>query len=58
MSKSAVQLRMFGVPVDGPTMVFCDNQSVTNNVSIPTSLLNKKRNAICYHKVRECVASG
>ena len=52
------KLRMFGVPVDGPTSVFCDNQSVTNNVSIPTSLLNKKHNAICYHKVRECVASG
>mmetsp|Transcript_12115 Transcript_12115/g.18272 ORF Transcript_12115/g.18272 Transcript_12115/m.18272 type:complete len:114 (-) Transcript_12115:147-488(-) len=52
------KLRMFDVPVDGPTMVFCDNQSVTNNVSIPTSLLNKKHNAICYHKVRECVASG
>ena len=52
------KLRMFGVPVDGPTSVFCDNQSVTNNVSVPTSLLNKKHNAICYHKVRECVASG
>ena len=25
---------------------------------MPTSLLNKKHNAICYHKVRECVASG
>ena len=49
---------MFGVPIDGPTMVFCDNQSVTNNVSIPHSLLNKKHNAICYHKVRECVAAG
>ena len=25
---------------------------------MPTSLLSKKHNAICYHKVRECVASG
>jgi len=52
------KLRMFGVPIDGPTFVFCDNQSVTNNVTVPTSLLSKKHNAICYHKVRECVASG
>ena len=52
------KLRMFGVPIDGPTHVFCDNQSVTNNASIPTSLLSKKHNAISYHKVRECVASG
>ena len=52
------KLRMFGVPIDGPTLVFCDNQSVTTNVSVPTSLLSKKHNAICYHKVRECVASG
>ena len=52
------KLRMFGVPIDGPTFVFCDNQSVTTNVTIPNSQLNKKHNAICYHKVRECVASG
>ena len=52
------KLRMFGVPIEGPTFVFCDNQSVTNNVTVPTSLLSKKHNAICYHKVRECVASG
>ena len=52
------KLRMFGVPIDGPTSVFCDNQSVTKNVSIPSSQLNKKHNAICYHKVRESVASG
>ena len=52
------KLRMFGVPIEGPSLVFCDNQSVTNNVSVPTSLLSKKHNAICYHKVRECVASG
>ena len=52
------KLRMFGVPIDGPTLVFCDNQSVTNNVTIPQSQLNKKHHAICFHKVRECVASG
>ena len=52
------KLRMFGVPVEGPTDVFCDNQSVTKNASIPSSVLSKKHNAICYHKVREAQASG
>ena len=45
------KLRMFGVPIDGPSDVFCDNQSVVTNVSIPSSLLNKKHNFICYHRV-------
>ncbi len=49
---------MFGVAIDGPTSVMCDNQSVQKNVSIPTSQLGKKHNAICYHKVRESVAAG
>ena len=51
------KLRMFGIPVDGPADVFCDNESVTKNASIPTSTLNKKHNSICYHKVREAQAS-
>ncbi len=52
------KLRMFGVEIDGPTDVFCDNQSVANNASVPTSMLNKKHNSICYHVVREAQASG
>ena len=51
------KLRMFGVEVDGPTNVFCDNQSVVTNVTNPESTLTKKHNAIAYHKVRECVAA-
>ena len=52
------KLRMMGVPIDGPTSMFCDNQSVTKNASVPKSTLSKKDNAICYHKVRESVAAG
>ena len=52
------KLRMFGVPIEGPTDIFCDNESVTKNASIPTSVLSKKHNSICYHKVREAHASG
>jgi hypothetical protein len=52
------KLRMFGVPIDGPTNGFCDNKSVVTNAIIPQSTLNKKHNFIAYHKVRESVASG
>ena len=52
------KLRMFGVPIDGATSVYCDNQSVTKNATVPASTLSKKHNSICYHKVRESVASG
>ena len=52
------KLRMFGVAIDGPTSVMCDNKSVQTNALVPTSQLGKKHNAICYHKVRENVAAG
>ena len=52
------KLRMFGVPIAGPTDVLCDNQSVVTNASVLESTLSKKHNAICYHKVREAVAAG
>ena len=45
------KLRMFGVPIDGPADVFFDNQSGVTNVSIPSSVLNKKHNSIFYHRV-------
>lgn len=50
------KLRMFGIPIAGPTNVFCDNNSVVTNVSNPESTLSKKHNAVAYHKVRETVA--
>jgi hypothetical protein len=52
------KLCMFGVPLVGPTNVFCDNKSVVTNASVPTSVLNKRHNAICYHRVREAQAAG
>jgi hypothetical protein len=51
------KLRMFGIPLNGPTTMFCDNNSVCNNCRTPTSTLNKKHNSICYHRVREAVAA-
>jgi len=52
------KLRMFGVPIDGPTSVFCDNQAVVTNCSTPESTLKKKHHSINYHRNREAVAAG
>ena len=40
------ELRMMDVPLDRPTLMYCDNESVNKNASIPESTLS------CYYKVR------
>jgi hypothetical protein len=52
------KLRMFGVPIDGPANVFCDNRGVVLNASVPNSTLQKKHNSINYHAVREAAAAN
>ena len=44
--------------MDGISNIFCDNKSVVTNVSVPTSILNKRHNTICYHCVKELQAAG
>ena len=51
-------LRMLGVPLDGPSWMFGDNQSVITSSTIPHSTLSKRWNALSYHRVREAVASS
>ena len=51
------KLRMFGIPIAGPTNVFCDNEAVFKNTTIPESTLKKKHNSICYHHCCEAVAA-
>jgi len=51
-------LRYLGVPVTSKTYMFGDNQSVITSSTIPHSLLNKRHNALSYHRVREAIASG
>ena len=54
------KLRMFGVPLDKnhpATLILCDNEAVVKNSSKVESTLNKKHNAICYHRVREAAAA-
>jgi hypothetical protein len=52
------KLRMFGIPIEGATDVFCDNKGVVSNTSVPESQLTKKHNSIAYHRIREACASG
>ena len=52
------KLRMMGVPLTGTTYIYVDNMSVIYNTSRPESTLKKKSNSICYHAIREAVASG
>lgn len=49
---------MFGIPLEGLTRIFCDNESVVKNNAKVESTLNKKHSAIAYHYCRWNVAAG
>ena len=49
---------MLGVPIEGPSWLFGYNKAVVTSSTIPHSSLNKRWNAISYHKVRGAVAGG
>jgi hypothetical protein len=53
-----IKLRYFGVPLNGPANMLCNNQGVVKNTSIPESTLTKKHNSINYHIVWEAAAMG
>ena len=50
-------LRYLGVPVKKRAYMFGDNESVVTSASIPHSSLNKRHNALSYHRVREAIAA-
>ena len=52
------KLQMFGIPIEGPSKMFCNNESVYKNVLTHDSTLKKKNISIFYHKCRESVAAG
>ena len=52
------KLRIFGILVQGPAYVYCDNEAVYMNASIAESTLKKKHNSVAFHKVRECTAAS
>jgi hypothetical protein len=57
VSALRIKLKCFGIPLSGPTNVFCDNNAVVQNTSIPESTLSKKHNAINYHIICEAVTA-
>jgi hypothetical protein len=52
-----LKLRWFGIPVEIPANVFCDNNSVVTITTQPEVTLQKNHNGIAYHKWREAVAA-
>ena len=52
------KLRMFDIPIEGPTNMFCNNEAVYKNASTPELILKKKNVSICYHKFKEAVSVG
>ena len=49
---------MFGVSINSPSNIFCDNRVVCENTTRPESTLKKKHRNIDYHCSREAVAAG
>ena len=52
------KLHMFGIPIDSPANVYCDNEAVYKNTVIPESTLKKKHHSIAYHRCHEASAAG
>ena len=52
------KLRMMGVPLDGPTNIFCDNESVVKSSVNPVTKIKKKHVSITFHKCRDSLAAG
>ena len=52
------KLRMFSVPIEGPTNIYCDNEAVCRKFSTTESTLKKKHHSIAYHRNCEDVAAG
>ena len=52
------KLRMMGMPIDGPLLIYRDNMLVIHNTQQPDLTLKKKISLIAYHAVWESVALG
>jgi hypothetical protein len=61
-AKLIIELRyklcMLGVPIEGPTKMYGDDMTVVLNMTVPSSQLKKKHNAIAYHRVREAIVGN
>eukprot|EP00536_Pseudo-nitzschia_multiseries_P004292 jgi/Psemu1/9652/gm1.9652_g len=48
------KLQMMGIPIEGPTNIYCDNKLVVKNTTQPESPCKNRHNSVAYHKAREC----
>jgi hypothetical protein len=48
------KLHMFGVCIDGPTISFCDNESVVKNATRPESTLATRHNRELSNRYEHC----
>jgi hypothetical protein len=53
-----ITLRSMGVPLDGPSWLLGDNQSVVTSSTIPQSVMAKRHTALSYHRVRAAISTG
>ena len=53
-----IALRYLGVPLEGATYLFGDNQSVVNSGNTPHNNLHKRHLILSFHRVREAVAAA
>ena len=51
-------LRYLGVPINSVSYMFGDNRSVVDSSTIPHSKLQKRHQALSWHRVREAIASN
>jgi hypothetical protein len=51
-------LRYLGVPLEGASYMFGDNETVVNTAAQPHGKLHKRHNALSYHKTRASIAAG
>ena len=51
-------LRYLGVPIQGRSWMFGDNESIVNSSSKPEAKLHKRHVALSFHRVREAIASN
>lgn len=50
-------LRMFGVPMEGPSYMYGDILAAVNSSMILDDTLKKRLKALSYHRVREVIAA-
>ena len=58
MRANKMLLLYLGVPIEGPSVLFGDNKTCVDGLSLPPSRLHKRHLMLSYHYVREAMATG